>query len=145
MIIQTTSCLPQVNSIENTKGQKCRLRMSRLKLLMEISTPENYNVTLDYHGPTGLLRSKLDSAGRSYVYSYDEFGRLTAAVTPTGKVLRLGFDLSVKGAVVKVTHDDRQPLSMLIKGYSVVTKLGTHSYKSTVCITTKQLHVETLL
>lgn len=130
--------------------------MSRLKLLMEISTPENYNVTLDYHGPTGLLRSKLDSAGRSYVYSYDEFGRLTAAVTPTGKVLRLGFDLSVKGAVVKVTHDDRQPLSMLIKGYSVVTKLGTHisfntltdvlenHLSSKVCIRTEQLYVETL-
>lgn len=113
-----------MNSIENTKGQKCRLKMSRMKLLIEISTPDNYNVTLDYHGPTGLLRSKLDSAGRSYVYSYDEFGRLTAAVTPTGKVLRLSFDLSVKGAVVKVAHDDKQPLSMLIKGSTVITKLG---------------------
>ncbi|XP_046665298.1 teneurin-m isoform X3 [Homalodisca vitripennis] len=122
----------QVNSIENTKGQKCRLRMSRMKLLMEISTPDNYNVTLDYHGPTGLLRSKLDSAGRSYVYSYDEFGRLTAAVTPTGKVLRLEFDLSVKGAVVKVTHDDRQPLSMLIKGSTVVTKLGEAEQRTVV-------------
>lgn len=101
-----------------------------MKLLSEISTPDNYNVTFDYHGPTGLLRSKLDSAGRSYVYTYDEFGRLTGAVTPTGKVVRLAFDLSVKGAVVKVTHDDRQPLSMLIKGSTVVTRLGksSHSY-----------------
>lgn len=99
-----------------------------MKLLSEISTPDNYNVTFDYHGPTGLLRSKLDSAGRSYVYTYDEFGRLTGAVTPTGKVVRLAFDLSVKGAVVKVTHDDRQPLSMLIKGSTVVTRLGESSY-----------------
>ncbi|XP_039300715.1 teneurin-m-like, partial [Nilaparvata lugens] len=106
----------QVNSIENTKGQKCLIRMSRMKLLSELSTPDNYNVTLDYYGPTGLLRSKLDSTGRSYVYNYDEFGRLTSAVTPTGKVVRLAFDLSVKGAMVKVTLDDRQPISMLIKG-----------------------------
>uniref|UniRef100_A0A1B6CCY7 Tenascin-like protein n=1 Tax=Clastoptera arizonana TaxID=38151 RepID=A0A1B6CCY7_9HEMI len=122
----------QVNSIENTKGQKCRLRMSRIKLLSEISTPDNYNVTLDYHGPTGLLRSKLDSAGRSYVYSYDEFGRLTSAVTPTGKVVRLEFDLSVKGAIVKVTNDDKQPTSMLIKGSSVVTKLGEAEQRTVV-------------
>lgn len=106
----------QVNSIENTKGQKCRLRMSRMKMLHELSTPDNYNVTFDYHGPTGLLKTKLDSTGRSYVYNYDEFGRLTTAVTPTGKVISLTFDLSLKGAIVKVGQNNRKPISMLIKG-----------------------------
>ncbi|RZF32871.1 hypothetical protein LSTR_LSTR013659 [Laodelphax striatellus] len=101
----------QVNSIENTKGQKCLIRMSRMKLLSELSTPDNYNVTLDYHGPTGLLRS---------------------AVTPTGKVVRLAFDLSVKGAMVKVTLDDRQPISMLIKGSTVVTKSGESEQRTMV-------------
>ncbi|XP_024082461.1 teneurin-m isoform X3 [Cimex lectularius] len=122
----------QVNSIENTKGQKCRLRMSRMRLLNELSTPDNYNVTLDYHGPTGLLRSKLDSAGRSYVYSYDEFGRLTTAVTPTGKVIKLSFDLSQKGAMVQVSHDSYQPTTMIIKGASVSTKLGEAEKKTFV-------------
>jgi len=116
----------QVNSIENTKGQKCRLRMSRMKMLHELSTPDNYNVTFDYHGPTGLLRTKLDSTGRSYVYNYDEFGRLTSAITPTGKVISLSFDLSVKGATVKVTQNNRKPISMLIKGSSVLTRLGKY-------------------
>ncbi|XP_026805650.1 teneurin-m isoform X3 [Rhopalosiphum maidis] len=114
----------QVNSIENTKGQKCRLRMSRMKLLTEVNTPDNYNITFDYYGPSGLLRSKLDSAGRGYVYTYDDFGRLTGAVTPTGKLIRLAFDLSVKGATVMVYNDDSQPTTMLIKGTSVETKLG---------------------
>lgn len=114
----------QVNSIENTKGQKCRLRMSRMKHLIEVNTPDNYNITFDYYGPSGLLRSKLDSAGRGYVYTYDDFGRLTGAVTPTGKLIRLAFDLSVKGATVMVYNDDSQPLTMLIKGSSVETKLG---------------------
>ncbi|XP_060530352.1 teneurin-m isoform X2 [Cylas formicarius] len=109
----------QVNSIENTKGQKCRLRMSRMRMLHELSTPENYNVTFDYHGPTGLLKTKLDSSGRSYVYNYDEFGRLTSAVTPTGKVISLTFDLSLKGATVKVSENDIKQVSMLIKGSSV--------------------------
>ncbi|XP_020281909.1 teneurin-m isoform X3 [Pseudomyrmex gracilis] len=122
----------QVNSIENTKGQKCRLRMSRMKMLHELTTPDNYNVTFDYHGPTGLLKTKLDSTGRSYVYNYDEFGRLTSAVTPTGKVISLTFDLSLKGAVVKVGQNNRKPISMLIKGSSVVTKVGEAEQRTTV-------------
>ncbi|CAG9856806.1 unnamed protein product [Phyllotreta striolata] len=113
----------QVNSIENTKGQKCRLRMSRMRLLHELSTPDNYNVTFDYHGPTGLLKTKLDSSGRSYVYNYDEFGRLVSAVTPTGKIISLSFDLSLKGATVKVSQNNNPPVSMLIKGSTVSTKV----------------------
>ncbi|XP_032454288.1 teneurin-m isoform X5 [Nasonia vitripennis] len=122
----------QVNSIENTKGQKCRLRMSRMKLLHELSTPDNYNVTFEYYEPTGLLKTKLDSTGRSYVYNYDEFGRLTSAVTPTGKVISLTFDLSLKGATVKVGQNSRKPVSMLIKGSSVVTKIGEAEQRTTV-------------
>ncbi|XP_053597810.1 teneurin-m isoform X3 [Microplitis demolitor] len=122
----------QVNSIENTKGQKCRLRMSRMKMLHELSTPDNYNVTFDYHGSTGLLKTKLDSTGRSYVYNYDEFGRLTSAVTPTGKVIDLTFDLSVKGATVKIGQNNRKPVSMLIKGSSVLTKIGEAEARTTV-------------
>lgn len=113
----------QVNSIENTKGQKCRLRMSRMRMLHEITTPDNYNITFDYHGPSGLLKTKLDSSGRGYIYNYDEFGRLTSAVAPTGKVIGLNFDLSLKGATVKVTQNNKNPVSMLIKGSSVSTKV----------------------
>ncbi|XP_021710866.1 teneurin-m isoform X5 [Aedes aegypti] len=124
----------QVNSIENTKGQKCRLRMTRMKMLHELNTPDNYNVTFDYHGPTGLLKTKLDSTGRSYVYNYDEFGRLTSAVTPTGKVIDLSFDLSVKGATVKVTENSQREVSMLIQGSSVVSRVGEAATKTTVMV-----------
>lgn len=119
----------QVNSIENTKGQKCRLRMSRMRMLHELSTPDNYNFTFDYHGPTGLLKTKLDSSGRSYVYTYDEFGRLTSAVTPTGKVITLKFDLSIKGATVMVGENNKKPISMLIKGWSVATRSGEAEHR----------------
>ncbi|XP_055694712.1 teneurin-m isoform X5 [Lutzomyia longipalpis] len=122
----------QVNSIENTKGQKCRLRMTRMKMLHELSTPDNYNVTFEYHGPSGLLKTKLDSTGRSYVYNYDEFGRLTSAVTPTGKVIDLTFDLSIKGATIKVTENSQREVSMLIQGSSVVTRIGEADTKTTV-------------
>ncbi|KAL0272982.1 UNVERIFIED_CONTAM: hypothetical protein PYX00_005770 [Menopon gallinae] len=119
----------QVNSIENTKGQKCRLRMTRMKMLRELSTPDNYNVTFDYHGPSGLLKAKHDSTGRGYVYNYDEFGRLTSSVMPTGRIINLAFDLSLKGATVKATQGERKPISMLIKGASVATKYGEAAYE----------------
>ncbi|XP_017122860.1 teneurin-m isoform X1 [Drosophila elegans] len=122
----------QVNSIENTKGQKCRLRMTRMKMLHELSTPDNYNVTYEYHGPTGLLRTKLDSTGRSYVYNYDEFGRLTSAVTPTGRVIELSFDLSVKGAQVKVSENAQKEMSLLIQGATVTVRNGAAESRTTV-------------
>ncbi|XP_064545055.1 teneurin-m isoform X2 [Drosophila montana] len=122
----------QVNSIENTKGQKCRLRMTRMKMLHELSTPDNYNVTYEYHGPTGLLKTKLDSTGRSYVYNYDEFGRLTSAVTPTGRVIELNFDLSVKGAQVKVSENAQKEISMLIQGSTVIVRNGAAESRTSV-------------
>ncbi|XP_028159379.1 teneurin-m isoform X1 [Ostrinia furnacalis] len=121
-----------VNSIENTKGQKCRLRMSRMKMLQELRTPDNFNVTFDYHGTTGLLKAKYDSTGRSYIYKYDEFGRLTSAVTPTGRIINLTFDLSLKGATVLVSENNRKPISILIKGSSVRTKVGEAEKKTII-------------
>lgn len=122
----------QVNSIENTKGQKCKLRMTRMKMLHELSTPDNYNVTFEYHGPTGLLKTKLDSTARSYVYNYDEFGRLTSAVTPTGRIIDLSFDLSVKGATIKVSENSQKEVSMLIQGSSVIVRNGRAEQRTTI-------------
>ncbi|XP_063635683.1 teneurin-m isoform X6 [Cydia splendana] len=122
----------QVNSIENTKGQKCRLKMSRMKMLQELRTPDNFNVTFDYHGTTGLLKAKYDSTGRSYIYKYDEFGRLTSAVTPTGRIINLTFDLSLKGATVLVSENNKRPISILIKGSSVNTKVGEAEKKTII-------------
>ncbi|XP_047517740.1 teneurin-m isoform X4 [Pieris napi] len=121
-----------VNSIENTKGQKCRLKMSRMKMLQELRTPDNFNMTFDYHGTTGLLKAKYDSTGRSYIYKYDEFGRLTSAVTPTGRIITLTFDLSLKGATVLVSENNKKPTSILIKGSSVITKVGEAEKKTII-------------
>ncbi|XP_045521564.1 teneurin-m isoform X4 [Pieris brassicae] len=121
-----------VNSIENTKGQKCRLKMSRMKMLQELRSPDNFNMTFDYHGTTGLLKAKYDSTGRSYIYKYDEFGRLTSAVTPTGRIITLTFDLSLKGATVLVSENNKKPTSILIKGSSVITKVGEAEKKTII-------------
>jgi YD repeat-containing protein len=114
----------QVKTIENAQAMKFNLRMSRVRMLQEFSSPEGYNYTFDYHGSTGLLKSRQDSSGRASVYSYDEFGRLTMAVSPTGQVVALSFDLSKKGASVRVTRDENAPQVYFIKGSSVFKRIG---------------------
>lgn len=114
----------QVTMIENSHQQKCRLQMSRSRRLEEFVTPDGHNVTLTYHGATGLLRSRMDSTGRAYVYTYDTYGRLTRTVTPSGQVVDLAFDLSQKGARVTLNRDGTQPMTMLIKGALVTETIG---------------------
>ncbi|GFR19463.1 teneurin-m [Trichonephila clavata] len=115
----------QVNTIENTQGGKCRLEVSRMMMLQSFTTPSNFKTIFDYHGSTGLLRSKEDSTGRSYLYGFDEYGRLTEAITPSGQVIRLEYNLSLKGASVTITRDDRDPVALLIKGSDVTMKIGS--------------------
>ncbi|XP_066954350.1 teneurin-m-like isoform X2 [Macrobrachium rosenbergii] len=117
----------QVTMVENSRQQKCRLQMSRTRRLEELVTPDEHNVTLTYHGATGLLRSRMDSTGRAHVYTYDKYGRLTRCVTPSGQVVDLAFDLSQKGARVTLTRDGTAPVTMLIKGALVTETVGTAS------------------
>ncbi|KAF8782814.1 Teneurin-m like protein [Argiope bruennichi] len=114
----------QVNTIENTQGGKCRLEMSRMGMLQSFTTPSNFKTQFDYHGSNGLLRSKSDSTGKSYVYGYDEYGRLIEGITPSGQIIRLSYNLSIKGASVTVTRDDKESVVLLIKGSDVTTKIG---------------------
>ncbi|XP_042205374.1 teneurin-m-like isoform X2 [Homarus americanus] len=116
-----------VTMIENSRQQKCRLHMTRQRHLERLVTPDKHNVTLTYHGATGLLRSRMDSTGRAHVYTYDTYGRLTRTVTPSGQVIDLAFDLSQKGARVTVTHDGSAPVTMLIKGALVTQTIGSAS------------------
>ena len=114
----------QVTLIENSRQQKCRLVMSRMRYLEHMVTSNGYNVTLTYHGASRLLRSSMDSIGRAHVYTYDEFGRLIKAVTPSGQLIELHFDLSIKGARVTVTRDGLSPITMLINGAKVTETKG---------------------
>ena len=114
----------QVKTIENAQAAKFNLKMSRVKMLAEFSSPEGFNYTFDYHGSTGLIKSRADSSGRSSVYSYDEFGRLTTAVSPTGQRVSLNFDLSEKGASIRVDRDQNVAETILIKGSTVYRAVG---------------------
>ncbi|XP_023220703.1 teneurin-m-like isoform X2 [Centruroides sculpturatus] len=121
----------QVKTIENTRGGKCRLEMTRMRMLQSFTTPDNFKTVFEYHGSTGLLRSKIDSSGKSFLYGYDKYGRLTQAVTPSGHTIKLSYNLSIKGAAVTVTRNDKTPVSLLIKGSDVTINKGSAIEKIT--------------
>lgn len=52
-----------------------------------------------------MLKSKFDNENMAYVYDYDEYGRLTSAVLPSGEIFGLRFNLTSRGASVDVRKD----------------------------------------
>lgn len=73
----------QVKEIETSAGSKCRIDMSRTRLLETYTLPDSSKVTFSYNGLTGLIKSKSESAsGRAFSYEYDRNGRLIRASGP---------------------------------------------------------------
>lgn len=87
--------LNQVKEIETSSGVKCRIEMSRTRMLEVFVTPSTTTSHLalkrtvfHYNGVTGLIKSKSDSStGNTFNYDYDRNGRLIKAVGPDGNDL----------------------------------------------------------
>ena len=75
----------------------------------------NNTVEIDYYRSSELLRSRRDSSGKTYMYDYDQNGRVEKAITPTGGVIQLKSDISIYGAMVNITRNNKKGLSLLIQ------------------------------
>lgn len=115
----------QINTIENAQGQKYRIKISKLGLMEGLWTFSDFEIAFEYHGSTGLLRSRTDSANNTYVYQYDENGRLLEAVTPTGQTVSFHATMYTTGSIVTVENGRDEPYSLKIIGSSVITQQGT--------------------
>ena len=49
------------------------------------------------------------------MYDYDQNGRVEKAITPTGGVIQLKSDISIYGAMVNITRNNKKGLSLLIQ------------------------------
>ncbi|XP_033216143.1 teneurin-a [Belonocnema kinseyi] len=82
-----------VSSIENTQDHKSELKISGVGFLVKLSERGRSEITLDYDSSTGLLTSR--SGGReTYMYNYDDLGRVTEVILPTGEKLKLKSQLT---------------------------------------------------
>lgn len=91
-----------VSSIENTQDHKSELKISGIGLLAKLAEKGKSEIELDYDSASGLLMSR-SGGGETYIYRYDEFGRVTGMVMPSGEVVEIGSQLSGDvGLAVKV-------------------------------------------
>ena len=108
----------QVTAIENPLQQRFALRTDRKGMLTELRYGPQSRVgpTYGYFKSSELIRNKRDLASGDYLsFDYDSAGRLREMVTPTGDSLEFSCGLELKGAVVNITRNAEEYLSLLVQ------------------------------
>lgn len=103
-----------VSSIENTQDHKSELKISGIGLLAKLTEKGKSEIELDYDSTSGLLNSR-SGGGNTYMYQYDDFGRVTRLILPSGETVSIGSHLAsdnglsvqVRGFVQSVFSQDR--------------------------------------
>ena len=85
-------------------GERCRLTMDGMGQLASFSTAAVGAVRFTYVDNSGLVESKETGggAGLTYVYEYDDYGRMSAVVQPTGQTVRVD-DQHLAGVLSELT------------------------------------------
>lgn len=81
-----------VSSIENTQDHKSELKMSGVGLLAKLSEKGKSEYEIDYDGTSNLLNS-VSCGGQTYIYQYNDFGRVISVVMPTGEAVAVDSSL----------------------------------------------------
>lgn len=82
-----------VSSIENTQDHKSDLKISGVGFLVKLSEKGRSEIALDYDSTTGLLTSR-SGGGETFIYNYDNFGRISDVILPTGEIIKMQSGLS---------------------------------------------------
>ncbi len=100
----------QVSALQTSAGRKYSLKMSRVGDLESFADDATgHAVTFKYLRSTRLMSSRFDSPCNSArVFAYDDFGRLTRTVAPTGHLSGLRFNLTSEGGAVHLSGDDEE-------------------------------------
>ncbi|XP_059078932.1 teneurin-m-like isoform X2 [Tigriopus californicus] len=112
------------NALQTSNGLKNTLKMSHVGYLESFETPSKYQVEFKYLRPQGLLKSKLDSQDKAYVYEYDQYGRLIMSISPTGQTVSLAFNLTSTGGAITVEKDGERSQILRLNEDLVVSTLG---------------------
>ena len=115
----------QVESIENAQRQKFIVKVdTRKHMLKSFMYTANNTVDIDYYRSSELLRSRRDGDGKIFMYDYDQNGRVERAITPTGGIIQLKSDISIYGAMVNISTNNKEELSLLIQKSFVHKSIG---------------------
>lgn len=85
-------------------GQRCKLTMDSMGQLASFVTTDNVTTHFTYLGNSGLVESKETSAVQTFIYEYDDYGRMSAVVQPTGERIVIAADHSAGLQRLQTVH-----------------------------------------
>lgn len=106
----------QAKEIISPTYEQCILVMDNRHRLHKYQTSDNSTATFTYTVNTGLLESKQDSDGQTFLYHYDDTGRLLTIRQPTGQITTLSTDINTTGSIVRVATGTRHVSAMATYG-----------------------------
>ena len=93
-------------------------------MLRSITFGDNKTTSFSYLANTGLLTSKVDSAGMRYTFSYEKNGRIKEIIEPNNILTNINYFINASGVVTSLDRSD---------GYReewISNKTTTNIYKS---------------
>lgn len=116
-LVITRDYTTQATEILPPGGPKCKLNMDNMGQLQRFVAGDNSTTSFAYFSNTGLLETKETSRGLTFLYEYDENGRLASVVQPTGEVTSIGTDVkSPAGALVHLNTNSLRKVSLATNG-----------------------------
>jgi len=111
-------------------GQRCKLTMDSMGQLASFVTTDNVTMHFSYVGNSGLIESKENSAGQTFVYEYDDYGRISAVVQPTGeRIIVIAADHSAGLQRTPFTGDAVYSSSQILRVEEFFVKRTAEFYK----------------
>lgn len=115
-----------IKEINTQFGHKCKLTTDAMGQLQAFVSNDNVTTRFSYLGNTGLLESKETSDGHTFLYEYDDIGRLSAVVMPTGERSTIETDMDSAGARVTFLDEGVSLVSMSTNGNSMTRIQGNY-------------------
>ncbi|XP_055389787.1 teneurin-a isoform X2 [Condylostylus longicornis] len=132
-----------VSSIENTQDHKSEITINGIGIMTKLIEKGKLEIELDYDSNTGLLNSR-STGGETYIYQYDEFGRVTRMILPSGEIVRITSELADNKGLSVYVHASIQSLfsrepaensnELLILGgvHSTIMKKGSQNAEAMI-------------
>ena len=97
-------------------GQKCTFIMDNMGQLHTFVAADNATTKFTYLSNTGLLETKETSQGLTFLYEYDQNGRLSNVVQPTGERTLVRTDVDPTGALARLSTERKDKVAMATNG-----------------------------
>ena len=106
----------QAKEILPPGGAKCRFTMDNMGQLESFTSADNATTQFTYLSNTGLLETKKTSVGLTFIYQYDENGRLSEVIQPTGEKTVISTDVDATGALARIATEHVDKVAMATNG-----------------------------